>query len=105
MCISYSGKIFELMAEIFGKSSGICQGRGGSQHLHYKNFYSNGILGGSVPQAVGASYAIKNTGGITIAFIGDGTMGEGVLYECLNIASLWNCPILSFILLCMYQHK
>ena len=92
--ISYSGKIFELMAEIFGKSSGICQGRGGSQHLHYKNFYSNGILGGSVPQAVGASYAIKNTGGITIAFIGDGTMGEGVLYECLNIASLWNCPIL-----------
>lgn len=92
--ISYSGKMFELMAEIFGKSSGICQGRGGSQHLHYKNFYSNGILGGSVPQAVGASYAIKNTGGITIAFIGDGTMGEGVLYECLNIASLWNCPIL-----------
>ena len=82
------GKIFELMAEIFGKESGICKGRGGSQHLHHKNFYSNGILGGSVPQAVGASLAIKGSGGITIVFIGDGTMGEGVLYECLNICLL-----------------
>ena len=82
------------MAEIFGKESGICKGRGGSQHLHHKNFYSNGILGGSVPQAVGASLAIKGSGGITIVFIGDGTMGEGVLYECLNISSLWECPVL-----------
>ena len=93
--ISYCGKIYELMAEIFGKKDGICQGRGGSQHLHYNNFYSNGILGGSVPQALGASFARKqNSNSITSVFIGDGTMGEGVLYECLNIASLWQCPIL-----------
>ena len=92
--ISYCGKIYELMAEIFGKKEGICGGRGGSQHLHYKNFYSNGILGGSVPQAVGASFAKKETNSITLVFIGDGTMGEGVVYESLNIASLLNCPIL-----------
>ena len=92
--LSYCGKIYELMAEIFGKKNGICGGRGGSQHLHYNNFYSNGILGGSVPQALGASFARKNSNSITVVFIGDGTMGEGIIYECLNIASLWQCPIL-----------
>ena len=91
--ISYSGNIVGLMAEIMGKKLGVCGGRGGSQHLHYKNFYSNGILGGSVPQAVGSSFALKNNKSICIAFIGDGTMGSGVFYESLNLASLLNCPI------------
>ena len=93
--ISYCGKIIDLMAEIMGKKDGICNGRGGSQHLNYKNFYSNGILGGSLPQALGASYAIKNNKGtIAVVFIGDGTLGSGYLYETMNLASLWSCPIL-----------
>ena len=92
--ISYSGNIIGLMAEIMGKKIGVCGGRGGSQHLHYKNFYSNGILGGTVPQALGSAFAIKNKKSICIVFIGDGTMGSGVFYESLNLASLWNCPII-----------
>jgi TPP-dependent pyruvate/acetoin dehydrogenase alpha subunit len=92
--ISYSGNIIGLMAEIMGKKTGVCGGRGGSQHLHYKNFYSNGILGGTVPQALGSAFAIKNKKSICIVFIGDGTMGSGVFYESLNLASLWNCPII-----------
>ena len=92
--ISYSGNIIGLMAEIMGKKIGVCGGRGGSQHLHYKNFYSNGILGGAVPQALGSAFAIKNKKSICIVFIGDGTMGSGVFYESLNLASLWNCPII-----------
>ena len=58
--ISYSGMIIELMAEILGKKEGICSGRGGSQHIHYKNFYSNGLLGGSLPQSVGTAFANKD---------------------------------------------
>ena len=94
--ISYCGKLFELMAEIFGKKNGISKGRGGSQHLNFKNFFSNGILGGSIPQAVGSSYSLKEdkNNNISVIFIGDGTMGEGILYESLNLASLWDCPIL-----------
>lgn len=85
-----------LMAELMGRETGICGGRGGSQHLCNKNFYSNGIQGGIVPVATGMALAekIKGTGAITAVFLGDGTLGQGVVYESLNIASLWNIPIL-----------
>jgi TPP-dependent pyruvate/acetoin dehydrogenase alpha subunit len=71
-------------------------GRGGSQHIHWRNFYSNGIQGGITPVATGMALAekIRATGNITLVFIGDGTLGEGTLYESLNIASLWKLPIL-----------
>jgi TPP-dependent pyruvate/acetoin dehydrogenase alpha subunit len=79
-----------------GSSTGICGGRGGSQHLHWRNFYSNGILGGIIPIATGMALAekYKQSGAVTIAFLGDGTLGEGVVYEALNMASLWKAPIL-----------
>jgi len=94
--IAYGGDISELFAELMGKPSGVCGGRGGSQHLHWKNFYSNGIQGGIAPIATGMALAekYKNTGTIAIAFLGDGTLGEGVVYETLNIASLWSAPVL-----------
>ena len=94
--IYYCRKILELMAEIFGRKEGICQGRGGSQHLNFKNFYSNGILGGAIPQAVGGAFSLKKNKkkNISVVFIGDGTMGEGILYESLNLSSLLDCPIL-----------
>jgi len=85
-----------LFAELMGRATGVCGGRGGSQHLHWGNFYSNGILGGTVPLAVGMAMAekIKITRSIVVAFLGDGTLGEGVVYESLNMASLWSAPIL-----------
>ena len=94
--IAYGGEIRPLFAELMGKATGVCGGRGGSQHLHWRNFYSNGILGGTLPIATGLAFAekLKHSEAITIVFLGDGTLGEGVLYESLNIASLWSVPIL-----------
>jgi TPP-dependent pyruvate/acetoin dehydrogenase alpha subunit len=94
--LAYGGEPHALFAELMGRTTGICGGRGGSQHLHWKNFYSNGVQGGIVPVATGMALAekYKKTGVITIAFLGDGTLGEGVIYEALNMASLWKVPIL-----------
>ncbi len=85
-----------LLAEIMGRKTGVCGGRGGSQHLHTRHLYTNGIQGGIVPNAVGAALAAKmlRSGGITVVFLGDGTMGQGVVYESLNVASLWSLPVL-----------
>ncbi|OGO14481.1 MAG: hypothetical protein A2Y53_02410 [Chloroflexi bacterium RBG_16_47_49] len=94
--LAYGGDPYALFAELMGRSTGVCGGRGGSQHLHWRNFYSNGILGGTLPIATGMALAekYKQSGAVTIAFLGDGTLGEGVIYEAFNMASLWNAPIL-----------
>lgn len=94
--LAYGGDPTALLAEIMGRSTGVCGGIGGSQHLQYKNFYSNGIQGGIVPVALGAAMAERylETGAIAVVFLGDGTLGEGVVYEALNMASLWSTPIL-----------
>jgi TPP-dependent pyruvate/acetoin dehydrogenase alpha subunit len=94
--LAYGGDAYRLAAELMGKSTGLVGGRGGSQHIHWQNFYSNGVQGGIVPQATGMALAEKEkkTGKIVLAFIGDGTLGEGALYESLNIASLWVLPLL-----------
>lgn len=94
--LSYCGEIERLYLEIMGKPEGICAGRGGSQHLHYQNFYSNGILGGFSPVAAGAALAEKQkgSGAISVTFLGDGALAEGVVYESFNIASLWRLPVL-----------
>jgi len=96
--ICKTGKIESLFAEIMGKSTGVCGGIGGSQHLYDKenNFYSSGIQGGLIPVAAGVALSNKlnKNERISVVFIGDGTLGEGVLYEVLNIASLWNLPLL-----------
>jgi acetoin:2,6-dichlorophenolindophenol oxidoreductase subunit alpha len=85
-----------LLREVMGKQGGVCGGKGGSQHLCNGNFYSNGILGSTVPVATGMALAEKQrqTGAVTVAFLGDGTLGQGVVYESLNLASLWQLPIL-----------
>ncbi|HBX70070.1 MAG TPA: pyruvate dehydrogenase [Chloroflexi bacterium] len=94
--IAYGGDLRALFAEMMGKASGVCGGRGGSQHLHWRNFYSNGVQGGIVPVATGMALAEKqqNRGALAICFLGDGTLGEGVIYESFNLASLWRAPIL-----------
>jgi len=94
--IAYSDAVEALVAEIMGRATGVCGGVGGTQHLHYRNFYSNGILGGTVPCAVGTALAEKQkgSGAITAVFLGDGALGEGVVYESLNMAALWSLPVL-----------
>jgi 2-oxoisovalerate dehydrogenase E1 component len=94
--LSYIGDVEGLLSEIMGKKTGICGGVGGSQHLFSQGFYSNGIQGGMVPIAAGNAFAHQrnNDSHISVVFIGDGTLGEGVLYESLNIASKWGVPLL-----------
>jgi TPP-dependent pyruvate/acetoin dehydrogenase alpha subunit len=84
-----------LAAELMGKESGICAGRGGSQHIQWRDFYANGILGGTMPLAMGMALAekAKESGAIVAAFIGDGALGEGAVYESLNMAALWQLPL------------
>jgi 2-oxoisovalerate dehydrogenase E1 component len=85
-----------LLAEIMGRVDGVCGGTGGSQHLIGPNFLSSGIQAGMTPIAVGAALASRLGGqqGIVVSFIGDGTLGEGLLYESLNLASMLHTPVL-----------
>lgn len=94
--IAYTGDVDGLIAELMGKPEGVCGGLSGSQHLCNGNFYSNGVQGGIVPNAVGIAFAekVKGAGSVTVVFLGDGTLGEGVVYESMNIASLWSAPVL-----------
>ncbi|MEN3372852.1 thiamine pyrophosphate-dependent dehydrogenase E1 component subunit alpha [Dechloromonas sp. ZS-1] len=94
--LAFGGDMKGLLDEIIGRDSGICAGKGGSQHLHSKNFYSNGVLGGMVPVATGIALAQKRSDqqGISVVFAGDGAMAEGVIYEAINIAALWSLPLL-----------
>ncbi len=94
--LAYGGDMRALFAEMMGKETGVCGGRGGSQHLQWRDFYSNGVQGGFTPIAAGMALAekMKSTGALAVCFIGDGTLGEGVLYEALNMASLWDASIL-----------
>jgi 2-oxoisovalerate dehydrogenase E1 component len=94
--LARGGPLAGLFAEIMGRESAICRGRGGSQHLHYQNFYSNGVQGGVAGNATGMALAEKLKGGgcATIAILGDGTLGEGLVYESFNFAALKSLPIL-----------
>lgn len=94
--ISYTKDYKSLIAEVMGKRTGACGGIGGSQHLFKHRFLSNGIQGGMVPVAAGLAMAQKlyQSNHIVMAFIGDGTLGEGVLYETMNIISTWRLPLL-----------
>jgi 2-oxoisovalerate dehydrogenase E1 component len=94
--ISFTKDYQGLLLELLGKKNGVCGGIGSSQHLQNGNFYSNGIQSGIVPMAAGMALAnkLQDNGNIGIVFIGDGTLGEGVLYETMNIISLWKLPLL-----------
>ncbi len=93
--LAYCGEALPLLAEIFGRPDGVCGGRGGSQHLHLRNFYSNGVQGGTVGNAVGVALAEKKkrSGAVTCVWLGDGTFGEGLVYEAMNLAALWRLPV------------
>jgi TPP-dependent pyruvate/acetoin dehydrogenase alpha subunit len=94
--LAFTDDAFGLLCEVMGRAPGVCGGKGGSQHLCNGNFYSNGVLGSIVPVATGIALAekAKGTGAVSTVFLGDGTLGQGVTYESLNIASLWQLPVL-----------
>jgi 2-oxoisovalerate dehydrogenase E1 component len=94
--LTYSGEFVGLVAEIMGRQAGVCGGRGGSQHLAYRHFHSNGVQGGM--SAIGVGLALghkrKNEDAVVAIMVGDGTLGEGLLYESLNLASIWQVRVL-----------
>ena len=94
--LAWTDDIDGLVAEVMGKESGTCGGRGGSQHLCKEGFYSNGVQGGMGPVGAGMALARKLAGRDRIGalFIGDGTLGEGALYEAMNLVSKWELPLL-----------
>jgi acetoin:2,6-dichlorophenolindophenol oxidoreductase subunit alpha len=94
--LAWTGDAFGLLAEIMGKPAGLCAGIGGSQHICAPGFKSNGVQGGIVPAAAGIALAeqLRGTDGLSVVFLGDGTLGEGIVYETLNLAALWQLPLL-----------
>ncbi|HEX9116086.1 MAG TPA: thiamine pyrophosphate-dependent enzyme, partial [Anaerolineae bacterium] len=88
----------KMMAEVLGKSGGYCKGKGGSMHIAdvaHGNLGATGIVGGNLPVAVGAALAQKmqGTDRVVVCFFGDGASNEGNFHEALNMASLWNLPV------------
>ena len=94
--LTYSGDFLGLVAEIMGREAGVCRGRGGSQHLAWQHFHSNGVQAGMTGISAGLALARKKrgSGGLVAAMIGDGTLGQGLLYESMNLASVWQVPLL-----------
>ncbi|MEU0383202.1 thiamine pyrophosphate-dependent dehydrogenase E1 component subunit alpha [Streptomyces chartreusis] len=84
-----------LLAEITGREGAVCGGVGGSQHLYRRGFLSTGVQGESLSVAVGAALHFRRTGRphLALAYTGDGTWGEGTVYEALNMARLWRVPL------------
>jgi 2-oxoisovalerate dehydrogenase E1 component len=94
--LAHGGPPAALLAELMGRDGALCLGRGGTQNLLYKRFFSAGIQGGSAPIAVGYAWAARRRGenAVAVAQIGDGTFGEGTLYEAFTFAAWLRAPVL-----------
>jgi pyruvate dehydrogenase E1 component alpha subunit len=97
-CIAKGVDVHEMMAEIFGKATGACRGKGGSMHiadLSKGMMGANGILGAGAPLACGAGIAAKfrRNGGVGITFFGDGAANQGTVLESMNLAAIWDLPV------------
>jgi len=87
-----------IMAELYGKATGVSRGKGGSMHMFDVEKHmlgGNGIVGGQIPVAAGVALmqAYKKTGGATLGFFGDGAIHQGSFHETLNLAKIWNLPV------------
>ncbi|MCM8830319.1 MAG: thiamine pyrophosphate-dependent enzyme [Candidatus Omnitrophica bacterium] len=96
--IAKDGDLKALMAEILGKKTGVCKGKGGSLHLadlSKGNLGANGVVAGGIGIATGAGLSMKlqKKNNIVICFFGDGATNNGIFFECLNMASLWKLPV------------
>lgn len=100
-CIAKGLDIDGMFAELMGKETGTCKGRGGSMHIADPRkgiFGANGIVGAGQPIAVGAATAaqLRSAGGVVVTFFGDGAVAQGTFHESVNLAAVWNLPVLFF---------
>ena len=98
-CIGKGVDVHGMMAEIYGKRTGTCRGKGGSMHiadLDTGMLGANGIVGGGLGLAVGAGLTAKlrKTGGVSVAFFGDGASNQGQFHEAMNLAAIWKLPVI-----------
>jgi len=98
-CVAKGGDLERLFAELLGKRAGYGLGRGGSMHIFDPangNLGTTGIVGGSVPLAAGAALTAKlrKTGQVAVSFFGDGVLNQGIMFEVMNMAAIWNLPVL-----------
>ena len=97
--LAKGAEIGPMYAELLGKADGYCRGKGGSMHIANPdkgNLGANGIVGGGIPIATGAAFSakVRKTKQVAVSFFGDGASNEGVLYECMNMATIWRLPII-----------
>jgi pyruvate dehydrogenase E1 component alpha subunit len=100
-CIAKGASPDRMMAELFGRETGYCKGKGGSMHIadvEKGNLGANGIVGGGIPIAAGAALTskMKNLGYVVLCFFGDGASNEGSFHEAINLASIWKLPVVFF---------
>ena len=98
-CLAKGASVERMFAELLGKVDGYCRGKGGSMHIadqEMGNLGANAIVGGSAGIATGAAMSAKMRGSdqVAVCFIGEGALGQGLLYECMNTASLWKLPVI-----------
>jgi len=98
-CLAKGASVDRMFAELLGKDAGYCHGKGGSMHIADQdtgNLGANAIVGGSAGIATGSAMSSKMLGNkrVTVCFFGDGALGQGVLYEVMNMASLWKLPVI-----------
>lgn len=96
--LAFGADMKRMMAELYGKATGYCKGKGGSMHIadvSSGNLGANGIVGGGIPIAVGAALTakMKKTNDISVCFFGDGATNEGSFHESLNLAAIWDVPV------------
>jgi acetoin:2,6-dichlorophenolindophenol oxidoreductase subunit alpha len=98
-CLAKGAALDRMFAELLGKEAGYCKGKGGSMHIadpDTGNLGANAIVGGSAGIATGAAFSAKRlvTGRVAVCFFGDGALGQGLLYEVMNMAALWKLPVI-----------
>src|SRR5215472_5399708 len=98
-CLAKGASVDKMFAELLGKAPGYCRGKGGSMHIADQdtgNLGANAIVGGSAGIATGAAMSAKMRGSdqVAVCFFGDGALGQGVLYEEMNMAALWKLPVI-----------
>jgi TPP-dependent pyruvate/acetoin dehydrogenase alpha subunit len=98
-CLAKGAAVDRMFAELLGKEAGYCRGKGGSMHIADQdtgNLGANAIVGGSAGIATGAALSIKmrGTDQVAVCFFGDGALGQGLLYEVMNMAALWKLPVI-----------
>jgi pyruvate dehydrogenase E1 component alpha subunit len=98
-CLAKGADVGRMFAELLGKETGYCRGKGGSMHIadHANgNLGANAIVGGSTGIATGAAFSAKRRGTDQVAacFFGDGALGQGILYEVMNMAAIWSLPVI-----------